>query len=112
MKLHNEGLHNLYSSSDIIRQIRSRRKRWVGQGARMKEERKVSKVLVGKPEGKRPLGRPRRIWENGILGKLAGECRLDPVGSGEGPVAGSCEYGDEPAGSGATELVRIYLLFL
>jgi hypothetical protein len=40
-----------------------------------------------------------------ILGRLAGECRVDPVGSGQGPVAGSCEYGDEPSGSGATELL-------
>jgi hypothetical protein len=58
-KLHNEELHNLYSSPDIIRQIKSRRMRWAGHVARMGEERKVYKVLVGKPEGKRPLGRPR-----------------------------------------------------
>jgi hypothetical protein len=65
-KLHNEELHNLYSSPDIIRQVKSRRMRWVGHVARMREERKVYKVLVGKPEGKRPLGRPRRRWEDGI----------------------------------------------
>jgi hypothetical protein len=65
-KLHNEELHNLYSSPDIIRQIKSRRKRWAVHVARMGEERKVYKVLVGKPEGKRPLGRPRRRWEDGI----------------------------------------------
>jgi hypothetical protein len=59
-KLHNEELHNLHSSPDIIRQIKSRRMRWAGHVARMREERKVYKVLVGKPEGKRPLGRPRR----------------------------------------------------
>jgi hypothetical protein len=59
-KLHNEELHNLYSSPDIIRQVESRRMRWAGHVARMGEERKVYKVLVGKPEGKRPLGRPRR----------------------------------------------------
>jgi hypothetical protein len=62
-KLHNEELHNLFSSSDIIRQVKSRRIRWAGQVARMGEERKVYKVLVGKPEGKRPLGRPRRRWD-------------------------------------------------
>jgi hypothetical protein len=65
-KLHNEELHNLYSSPDIIRQVKSRRMRWAGHVARMGEERKVYKVLVGKPEGKRPLGRPRRRWEDGI----------------------------------------------
>jgi hypothetical protein len=65
-KLHNEELHNLYSSLDIIRQVKSRRMRWVGHVARMGEERKLYNVLVGKPEGKRPLGRPRRRWEDGI----------------------------------------------
>jgi hypothetical protein len=65
-KLHSEELHNLYSSPDIIRQVKSRRMRWAGHVARMGEERKVYKVLVGKPEGKRPLGRPRYRWEDGI----------------------------------------------
>jgi hypothetical protein len=65
-KLHNEELHNLYSSPDIIRQVKSRRMRWTGHVARMGEERKLYQVLVGKPEGKRPLGRPRRRRENGI----------------------------------------------
>jgi hypothetical protein len=66
MKLHNEELHNLYSYPDIIRQVKSRQMRWAGHVARMAEERKVYKVLVGKPEGKRPLGRPKRRWEDGI----------------------------------------------
>jgi hypothetical protein len=65
-KLQNRELHNLYSSPDIIRQIKSRRMRWEGHVARMGEGRNVYRVLVGKPEGKRPLGRPRRRWENGI----------------------------------------------
>jgi hypothetical protein len=65
-KLRNEELHNLYSSPDIIRQVKSRRTRWAGHVARMGEERKLYKVLVGNPEGKRPLGRPRRRWEEGI----------------------------------------------
>jgi hypothetical protein len=66
-KVHNEELHNFYSSPNIIRQIKSRRMRWAGHVARMGEDRKVYKVLVGKPEGKRPLGRPRRRWEDGII---------------------------------------------
>jgi hypothetical protein len=65
-KLHNEELHNLYSSPDIIRQVKSRRMRWEGHVAHMGEERKVYKVLVGKPKGKRPLGRPRRRWEDRV----------------------------------------------
>jgi hypothetical protein len=58
-KFHNDELHNLYSFPDIIRQIKSRRMRWAGYVARMGEERKVYKVLVRKPKGKRPLGTPR-----------------------------------------------------
>jgi hypothetical protein len=61
-KLHSEELHNLSSSQNIIRQIKSRRMRWVGHVARMAEDRKVYRVLVKNPEGKRPLGRPRRGW--------------------------------------------------
>jgi hypothetical protein len=58
-KLHNEEIHNLYSSPSIIRIIKSRRMRWAGHVARMGEKRNVYRLLVGKPEGKRPLGRPR-----------------------------------------------------
>jgi hypothetical protein len=65
-KLHNEELHNLYLFPDIIRQVKSRRMRWAGHVARMGEDRKVYKVLVGKPEGRRPLGRPSRRWEDEI----------------------------------------------
>jgi hypothetical protein len=56
----------LYSSPDIIRQIKSRRMRWAGHVACMGGRRNVYRVLVGKPEGKRPLERPRRGWEDGI----------------------------------------------
>jgi hypothetical protein len=69
-------------------------------------ERKVYKDLVAKPEGKRPIGRPRRIWEDGNrmdLRETGWGCRVDPVGLA--PVACSCEYGDELSGSGTTELV-------
>jgi hypothetical protein len=77
----------------------------------MGEERKVYTVLVGKPEGKRPLGRPRLRWEDVIGMDLReiglGVCGLDSSGSGQGPVAGCCECGDEPAGSCAKELVSL-----
>jgi hypothetical protein len=65
-KLHNEELHNLYSSPSIIRLIKSRKMRWAGYVARMGEKRTVYRLLVRKPEGKRPLGRPRRRWMDNI----------------------------------------------
>jgi hypothetical protein len=61
-KLHSEELHDLYSLPSIIRIIKLRRVRWVGHVARMGKKRKVYRLLVGKPEGKRPLGRPRCRW--------------------------------------------------
>jgi hypothetical protein len=64
--LHNEELRDLYSSPSIIRIIKSRRMRWAGHVARMGEKRKTYRLLVGKPEGKRPLGRPRRRWVDNI----------------------------------------------
>jgi hypothetical protein len=65
-KLHSEELHNLYSSSSRIRIIKSMRVRLAGHVARMGEKRNVYRLLVGKPEGKRPLGRPRRRWIDNI----------------------------------------------
>jgi hypothetical protein len=65
-KLHNDELHNLYSSPNIVRVIKSSRMRWAGHVARIGEGRGVYRVLVGRPESKRPLGRPRRRWENNI----------------------------------------------
>ena len=65
-KLHTEELNDLYSSPNIVRAIKSRRMRWAGHVARMGERRGVYRVLVGKPEGKRPLGRPRHRWEDNI----------------------------------------------
>jgi hypothetical protein len=61
-KLHNEEFHDLYFSPSIIRLIKSRRMRWAGYVARMGKKRNAYRLLVGKPEGKRPLGRPRRRW--------------------------------------------------
>ena len=65
-KLQNEELNDLYSSPNIVRVITSRRMRWAGHVARMGERRSIYRVLVGKLEGKRPLGRTRRIWEDNI----------------------------------------------
>jgi hypothetical protein len=62
--LHNDELHSLYSSPNIVRVIKSRRMRWAGHVARMGEGRGVYRVLVGRPEGKRPPGIPRRRWED------------------------------------------------
>jgi hypothetical protein len=64
--LHSTMLHNLYSSPDIIWQIKSRRMRWTGHVAHMGERRNLYRVLVGKPKGKRPLERPRHRWD-GLL---------------------------------------------
>jgi hypothetical protein len=70
-KLHNDLLHNFYSSPSKIRIIKSRRMRWAGHVARMGEKRNVYKLLVGKPERKRPLGRPRCRWIDNI--------KMDPL---------------------------------
>jgi hypothetical protein len=65
-KLHNDELHSLYSSPNIVRVIKSRRMRWAGHVTRMGEGRGVSRVLVRRSEGKRPLRRSRRRWEDNI----------------------------------------------
>jgi hypothetical protein len=113
-KLHSEELHNLYSSPDNSRQIKSRLMRWTGHVARMGKERKMYMVLVGKPEGKRVLERPRRRWENGI--------RMDLKEIGLGGVdwirlaqdrdrwRAVVSSGDEPSSSCATELVSVYVI--
>jgi hypothetical protein len=64
--MHNEELHNLYSSPSIIKIIKSRWMRWAGHVARMREKRNVYRLLVGRPEGKIPLARPRRRWIDNI----------------------------------------------
>jgi len=76
--LHNERLNDLYSLSSILRVVKSRRMRWAGHVARMGEDRGVHRVLVGKPEGKRPLGIPIRRWEDNI------KMDLQEVGGGRG----------------------------
>jgi hypothetical protein len=65
-KLHTEVLHGLYYSPSIVRVIKASRMRWAGHVARMGEVRDAYNILVGRPEGRRPLGRPRRRWEDNI----------------------------------------------
>jgi hypothetical protein len=75
----------MYSSADVTGVITSRRLRWVGHVARMGERRGAYRVLMGKPEGRRPLGRPRRMWRKilkWIFERLDGGHRLDRSGSG------------------------------
>ena len=91
-KLHYEELNDLYYSHNIVWVIKSRRMRWVGHVELMGESKGLYRVLVGKPEGKRPLGRPRRRWEDNI------KMDLQEVGCG-GQVAGNFERGNEPSGS-------------
>jgi hypothetical protein len=76
-RLLNEELNDLYSSPNIIRVIKSRRMRWAGNVARMGEGRGAYRVLVGRPEGRRPLGRPRRRGEEWIFKKWDGGHGLD-----------------------------------
>jgi hypothetical protein len=71
-KLHNDELHSLYSSPDIIRAIKSRRMRWAGHVALMGEGRGVYRVSFGRPDGKRPLGKPRRSGEDNIKLEIEG----------------------------------------
>jgi hypothetical protein len=76
-KLHNEELNDVYFLPNIVRVVKSRRMRWAGHVAHMVEERGVHRVLVGKPEGKRPWGRPRHRWEDNIkmdLKEVGGVC--------------------------------------
>ena len=87
-RLHNEELNGLYSSPNMVRVIKSRRMRWAGHVARMGEERGAYKVLVGNPEGKRPLGRPRRKWVDNI------RMDLQEVGCGYGDWIGLAQDSD------------------
>ncbi|KAJ4432095.1 hypothetical protein ANN_20709 [Periplaneta americana] len=99
-KLHNTELHALYSSPDIIRNIKSRRLIWAGHVARMGESRNTYRMLVGRPEGKRPLGRPRCRWEDNIKMDLreVGYDDREWINFAQ-DRAGLCEGGNEPPGS-------------
>jgi hypothetical protein len=89
-KLRNEELRDLYSSPSIIRIIKSRRMRWAGHIARIGEKKNEYRLLVGKPEGKRPLGRPRRRWMDNIrmdLGEV-GRGDVDWIGLAQDRAGG------------------------
>jgi hypothetical protein len=103
-RLHNKELYAMYSSANIIRVIKSRRLRWAGHVARMGEKRGAYRILMGKPEGRKPLQRPRHRWEYNIkmdVGEVGLWWRhgLDRSCSGYGQVAGCCERGNESSGS-------------
>ena len=101
-RLHNEELNDLYSSPNIVRVIKSRRMRWAGHVARTGEERGVYRVLVGKPEGKRPLGRPRLRWVDNNRVDLW-VCGLDWADPGYRQVADSCECVSETLHHGVSK---------
>ena len=69
-RLHNDELHSLYRSSNIVRVIKSRRLRWAGHVARMEKGRSAFKIFTGIPTGKSPLGKPRHRWEDNIRMRL------------------------------------------
>jgi hypothetical protein len=99
-KLHNKEFHRLYSSPSVIRIIKSRRMRWTGHVTRMGEKRNVYRLLVGKSEGKRALGRPRRRWIENIKMDLLeiGLSAVDWIGLAQDRYS-SCELGNEPSDS-------------
>jgi hypothetical protein len=101
-KLHNDELHNLNASPNIVTVIKSRKMRWARYVARMGRGRSVCRVLVGRPEGKRPLGRPRRRWEDNIKMVLR-ETYIDGAKwvrlAQDRVLASFCEHGNEPTGS-------------
>jgi hypothetical protein len=101
-RLHNDELHDLFASPNIIRVIESRKIKLAGLIARMAEMKNEYRILVRKPEGRRPLGRIRRGWEaqnyNGSWENRVGSCRKDASGSGQGPVGDCFEHSNEPSG--------------
>ena len=100
-KLHNEELRYLYSLPNIMRVVKSRTMRWARHVARMEEGRGVHSVLMGKPEGKRPLGRPRRQWENNImmdLQEVGGDGDWMELAQDRDRWRALCENGNELSG--------------
>jgi hypothetical protein len=102
-KLHNEELNGLYSLPNLVRVIQSRRMKWMGHVARIGEGSGVNRVLVGKPEGKKSLGKPRRRWDDNIRMDIqeVGCACVDWIGLAQDRDrwGGAGECGDEPSGS-------------
>jgi hypothetical protein len=102
-KLHNEELRNLYCSLSIIRIIKSGRMRWARHVARMGYKRNSYRILLGKPQGNRPPGRPRRTWEDNIRMDLReirwGGMDWIDLAQDRDQWRASCEHGNEPSGS-------------
>jgi hypothetical protein len=99
--LHSEELHSLYRSPNIIRVIKSRRLRWTGHVVRMEEGNSALKILTGKPTGKRPLGWPRRRWEENIRMDLRRSgCQYEELSwFDSGLLESPCKCGIKPLGS-------------
>ena len=99
----NEELNDLYSLPSIVRVINSRRVIWAGHVVRVGKRRGVYRVMVGKLDGKRPLGRSKRRWEDNIEMDLqeveCGAVDWIELAPGYGQVAGTCDCGNEPSGS-------------
>jgi hypothetical protein len=108
-QLHNGELHNLYSSPNIIRQVKSKGMKSAGRVARMEKTEKCTRFWwerMKERDHSQDRGVDGSIGSKWIFGDWLGGCGVDSPGSGEESVAGCCECGDEPSGSGATELVR------
>jgi hypothetical protein len=98
-RLHNEELHNLYASPNVIKVIKSRRMMWAEHVALIGQMRNAYKILVVRSKRKRPLGRPWRKWEgNNGMNLRMGRCELNASCSGQERVWGFCEHGNEPSG--------------
>jgi hypothetical protein len=97
--MHSDELHDLYFLPNTIRMIKSRRMEWAGSMTSMEEKRNVCRVLVGKTEGKRPLGRNKRSNKMDHREVRWGGMNLDSSGSGQEKLVASCEQGDKLSGA-------------
>ena len=96
---HNEEFHDLYSLPNIVQVIKSRKMRWAGAWGTIGDRKGVYTVLVGRCDGRRPLGRPRHRWEDGFSRCGMGRHGLDCSGPGQRQATGTCQCFNEPSGS-------------